>query len=95
MAGDAGWFLCDADAIGFEGPVAAVYGVKELRRARRQGVRERRTEEARRLCFAARVRPAAGGGRDPCVQDRAGAGGEEAAGGAREERREDAAALRT
>ncbi|KAM3386093.1 hypothetical protein ACQJBY_009632 [Aegilops geniculata] len=32
-AGDdsAGWFLCDADAMGFEGPVAAVGGGEELR----------------------------------------------------------------
>ncbi|VAH46445.1 uncharacterized protein LOC119367742 [Triticum dicoccoides] len=31
VAGDAGWFLCDADAMGFEGPVAAVAGAEELR----------------------------------------------------------------
>nr|BAK04549.1 predicted protein [Hordeum vulgare subsp. vulgare] len=29
--GSAGWFLCDADAMGFEGPVAAVPGGEELR----------------------------------------------------------------
>lgn len=29
--GSAGWFLCDADAMGFEGPVAAVGGGEELR----------------------------------------------------------------
>lgn len=31
VAGEAGWFLCDADAMGFEGPVAAVGGAEELR----------------------------------------------------------------
>nr|BAK05594.1 predicted protein [Hordeum vulgare subsp. vulgare] len=31
VAGGAGWFLCDADAMGFEGPVAAVAGTDELR----------------------------------------------------------------
>ncbi|KQK20654.1 uncharacterized protein LOC100842676 [Brachypodium distachyon] len=30
-SGEKGWFLCDADAMGFEGPVPAVDGAKELR----------------------------------------------------------------
>ncbi|KAF6986781.1 hypothetical protein CFC21_004500 [Triticum aestivum] len=31
VAGDAGWFLCDADEMGFDGPVAAVAEAEELR----------------------------------------------------------------
>ncbi|KAF6986782.1 hypothetical protein CFC21_004501 [Triticum aestivum] len=49
VAGDAGWFLCDADEMPFEGPVAAVGVAEELRpgqiyfllpaEARRNGLR--------------------------------------------------------
>lgn len=30
-SGEKGWFLCDADAMGFDGPVPAVGGAEELR----------------------------------------------------------------
>ena len=36
--GDAGWFVCDADEMGFEGPVAPVGGAEELRPGQMLGV---------------------------------------------------------
>ncbi|XP_020187309.1 uncharacterized protein [Aegilops tauschii subsp. strangulata] len=74
VAGDASWFLCDADEMGFEGPVAAVAVAEELRpgqiyfvlpaEARRNGLqREDLAALAVRASVALVNKANAGGGR--------------------------------
>ncbi|XP_062187919.1 uncharacterized protein LOC133891220 [Phragmites australis] len=71
-AGEKGWFLCDADTMGFEGPVAAVGGAEELRagqiyfvlpaEARHRGLRREEVAALAVKASAALVKAAAGGG---------------------------------
>ncbi|XP_062188033.1 uncharacterized protein LOC133891331 [Phragmites australis] len=71
-AGEKGWFLCDADTMGFEGPVAAVGGAEELRagqiyfvlpaEARRRSLRREEVAALAVKASAELAKAAAGGG---------------------------------
>ncbi|XP_062188755.1 uncharacterized protein LOC133892033 [Phragmites australis] len=70
--GEKGWFLCDADGMGFEGPVAAVGGAEELRagqiyfvlpaEARRRGLRREEVAALAVKASAALAKTAAAAG---------------------------------
>ncbi|KAL6647784.1 hypothetical protein ACP70R_015221 [Stipagrostis hirtigluma subsp. patula] len=70
--GEKGWFLCDADKMGFEGPVAAVGAAEELRagqiyfvlpaEARRRGLRREEVAALAVKASAALATAAAGSG---------------------------------